>query len=63
MKNREKWAAEIIEIALRGDTLAIKDGEPVGCSTIGCAECDLHQLCYFGPSMEQRVREWAEAEE
>lgn len=64
MKNREKWAQEIIDIALSGDVMAIKNGKPVYCSAIRCAECDLHQFCECGPGpgTEQRVRAWAEAE-
>lgn len=64
MKNREKWAEKIIDIALKGDTMGLKDGKPVGCTTISCAECDLYRSCRYGPgtSTEQHVRAWAEAE-
>lgn len=41
MLNREKYAKEIIDIATRS-RFALKNGRPVQCCDIPCAECDFH---------------------
>lgn len=66
MKNREKFAKEILDIACKGESVAItRDNKVVCCNDIDCESCifdscDKHigrsQACY------DRVREWAESE-
>lgn len=66
MKNREKFAKEILDIACKGGGVAVtRDNKVVCCNDIDCESCifdscDKHigrsQGCY------DRVREWAESE-
>lgn len=63
MKNREKWAKEIIDIALSGDRMGIVKGEPVACPGVDCRTCDIYAICAEDPEAEAAFRrEWAEAE-
>lgn len=59
MKNKEKYAKEIVEIACSGDTIAVtKEGEcVVRCSGTACSEC-LFVRC----DCENEMKEWAEQE-
>lgn len=43
MLNREKYAEEIIEIAVES-RLAVKDGKPTKCAGMSCTNCDLHSI-------------------
>ena len=61
MKNREKWAKEIIDIALGGDQIALKDGEPRECMAQKCDECDLDIPCREG-NAGIYILDWAERE-
>ena len=60
MKNKEKYAKEIIEIACSGDSIAVmkKSGRIVSCNGIKCS------LCLFCNSdcKTEKIREWAESE-
>lgn len=58
MKNREKYAQEIIDMVLDGDFIAIVNGTPRICENIDCNDCDFAGLadCWT------KVREWAESE-
>lgn len=59
MKNKEKFAKEIIEIACSGDSIAImkKSGRIVPCNGAICS------LCLFrGYDCNENTREWAESE-
>lgn len=59
MKNKEKYAKEIIEIACSGCSIAIikKSGRIVPCNG------DICGLCLFrGYDCEENTREWAESE-
>ena len=66
MKNGEKFAKEILDIACKGGSVAVtRDNKVVCCNDIDCESCifdscDKHigrsQACY------DRVREWAESE-
>lgn len=42
MKNREKYAKELLDIACVGSLVAVKNGVPCRCDAIGCSECDLN---------------------
>ena len=59
MKNKEKYAKEIIEIACDGDSVAIASntGKLMRCGDIKCPEC----LFSFA-NCENDIREWAESE-
>ena len=61
MKNKEKYAAELMEIAISGDTVAVFDGKPVSCgSKNNCGEC----ICLneYDCCDSEKVRVLAEAE-
>lgn len=59
MKNKEKYAKEIIEIACSGDSIAVikKSGHIVSCNGVEC------NLCLFDDGdCRKKTREWAESE-
>ena len=58
MKNREKYADEIIDIAVMSK-LALKDGKPVPCIEMRCSECGFFSVDY---SCRHNVREWLDSE-
>lgn len=59
MKNREKFAEQIIDIALQRKGIAVNltSGEPCACREIKCSEC-----LFGGRNCEVSLREWAEKE-
>lgn len=59
MKNKEKYAKEIIDVACNGDSIAVtKEGERVvRCGNIACSECLFVPL-----KCAKNTREWAESE-
>lgn len=59
MLNKEKFAKEIIDIAVSGDMLAVKDGKPIGEDTIHCEECDLNVEV---SGCRKARRKWANSE-
>lgn len=62
MKNKEKFAKEIVEIACSGDVLAVSKvtGKPISCKNTRCEDCN---RCNDFPNCEEkRLREWAESE-
>lgn len=60
MKNKEKFAKEIMDIACSGDSIAVmkKSGRVVSCNGTKCS------LCLFrdGDCSKEKIREWAESE-
>lgn len=58
MKNKEKFAEKIIDIALHGGLIAIQNGAPVDCVTIDCTKCDM----YKSENCCDSLNEWLEAE-
>ena len=59
MKNKERYAKEIVEIACNGSSVAVtkEDGRVVQCCDIACSEC------LFEPfNCKEEVKEWAESE-
>lgn len=62
MKNKEKYAKDILEIACNGDAIAISKttGKPNRCGNVGCEDC----MRYTGRPgcAEKRLKEWAESE-
>ena len=59
MKNKEKYAKEIVEIACDGDSIAVtKEGERVvRCGNTACSECLFACL-----NCVEKIKEWAEQE-
>ena len=61
MKNKEKYAKDIVDVVCKGEPFAIEKstGLPVACTELICAEC----LLARGPSSCRVSREkWAESE-
>lgn len=62
MKDKEKYASEIIEIACSGNVVAVSKvtGKPIGCENNSCEDCDRYNdfLCF----RKERLKEWAESE-
>lgn len=60
MKNKEKYAKEIVEIACDGYGLAVNNrtGKPVPCYKLTCSEC----LFECDGCEGERIRVWAESE-
>ena len=58
MKNKEKFAKEILDIACSGYCIALAKGKPVPCDTILCTDC------YFNKNgtCKTKLKEWAESE-
>lgn len=59
MKNKEKFAKEIIEITCSGDILAMSDGVLRGCNGLKCKECN-----FYNGNLgcgKKRIK-WAESE-
>lgn len=59
MKNKEKFAKEIVELACNGDSIAIikENGRIVSCDGTKCS------LCLFRDyDCKEKTREWAESE-
>lgn len=59
MKNKEKFAKEIVEIACNGCDVAVCEstGKPIDCGDIVCSKCSFA----VGSCMELR-KKWAESE-
>ena len=59
MKNKEKFAKEILEIACSGNRIAMirESGRIAPCSKTPCVEC---LFCY--DKCKEKIREWAESE-
>lgn len=63
MKNKEKYAKEIIEIACSGHAVSVSKvtGKPIACENNSCKNCVRHNdglLC----CERERLKEWAESE-
>lgn len=59
MKNKERYAKEIVEIACNGSNVAVtkEDGRVVQCRDIACSEC-----LFVRYDCENEIKEWAESE-
>lgn len=58
MKNKEKFAKEIIEIAVTGTSVAMCNGVLRGCRGLYCSQCDF----YSDRECDEKIKEWAESE-
>ena len=57
MLNREKYAKEILDIACKGDKIAVRNGKITSCDDILCKDCD------FGYSdCNEEILKWANSE-
>ncbi len=59
MKNKEKFAKEIIEIACSGSKLALYNGEICVCKSLMCSECEFYN---GGVPCDSKCKAWAESE-
>lgn len=59
MKNKEKFAKEIIEIACSGSKLALCNGEICVCKSLMCSECEFYNV---GVPCDSKCKAWAESE-
>lgn len=59
MKNKEKFAKEIVEIACSGSKLALCNGEIRACKDLTCSECE---FCDKGVACDLKCKAWAESE-
>lgn len=59
MKNKEKFAKEIVEIVCDGSDVAVDkaNGKPVHCENIGCLDCMFNEK-----TCSTALKEWAESE-
>ena len=59
MKNKEKYAKEIMDVACSGDSIAVTKGSEriVKCGSIACSEC-----LFAPPNCVKEIREWVERE-
>lgn len=58
MKNKKKYAEQILDIACQGGALAIdKNGELVNCNYISCSECEFN-----GIDCGENTKKWCESE-
>mgnify|MGYP003302917383 CR=1 FL=1 len=62
MLNKEKYAKEILEIAISGNALAKANGKLCACNEISCGKCDFsaHKIC--GKDCGISLQEWANSE-
>ena len=58
MKNREKYAKEILDIACKGESIAMDfNGNLVSCNDINCCECEFYDM----DDCKIFVYEWCES--
>ena len=58
MKNKEKYAKEILEIACNGDSIAVKNNKLTCCRCLDCYEC----LFNGSGCCRKQVKKWSESE-
>ena len=58
MKNKEKHAKEIVEIACSGGLVAMRNGVLRECRGLCCSQCDF----ISGGKCDEKIKEWAESE-
>lgn len=65
MKNKEKFAKEIVEIVFDGSDIAVsKDtGNPINCNNVECSDCALYKGgIYNEDTCSGALKKWAESE-
>ena len=61
MTNKEKYGDKLIELAVKEEVFALKNGEPAPCAKIKCEDCDYGKSDSCGGS-EYKFREWLNSE-
>ena len=57
MTNKEKYGKEILDIACKGDKIAVRNGKVTSCDNLFCKDCD------FGYSnCNEKILKWANSE-
>lgn len=59
MLNIEKFLDEFVELAYKGDGIALLNGSPVPCMKLNCNECDCFNT---GISCKEYICQWARSE-
>lgn len=64
MKNREKFAKEILDIACKGNTIAVtKDNKVICCDDINCEQCLFYKTEDYGSYCDdEEIMKWSESE-
>lgn len=63
MKNREKYAKEILDIACLGKSIAMDlNGNLVSCGDIDCYECEFHENYYDNDDCYVSIKKWCESD-
>lgn len=64
MKNREKFAKEILDIVCEGGSLAVtKDNKVVNCDNVNCGQCLFYKTDDYGSYCDgNSLYRWAESE-
>lgn len=62
MKNSERCAKEIFELACNGAELCVKDGKPASCRLIECKECDFEECNHGLCSRSELFKTWCNSE-
>ena len=57
MLNKEKYAKEIIDIAISGEDIAMVNNKPCYCDITPCHKCD-----FFHGACEESLEQWANSE-
>ena len=57
MLNREKYAKEILDIACKGDKIAVRNGKITSCDNLLCKDCDFGYL-----DCNEKILKWANSE-
>lgn len=63
MTNREKYAEQILDIAVSGHSFAInRNGEVSSCGKVPCNECIFRRNKVTDSSCREKLKEWSEQE-
>lgn len=63
MTNREKYAEQILDIAVTGRTIAVdKKGKLHKCNELDCRDCIFSRVECSGPSCKEKTKDWSEQE-
>lgn len=63
MTNREKYAEQILDIAVTGRTIAVdKKGKLHKCNELDCRDCIFSRVECSEPSCKEKTKDWSEQE-
>jgi hypothetical protein len=63
MTNREKYAEQILDIAVTGNSIAVdKKGKLHKCNELDCRDCIFSRVEYSEPSCKEKIKKWSEQE-